>query len=65
MVLPEVMLVAPEFDPVEEASEGSFPASDPPAWTVTTGVGMPCRECGRDGKGGLPVLAPEEKWPEP
>ena len=63
MDIREDVRLPPEFDQVQEASEESFPASDPPARTVVTGVGEPARN--REGSGQAPTAPVAVKSPEP
>jgi hypothetical protein len=34
---------APTEDQIDESLEESFPASDPPSWTVIVGIGAPSK----------------------
>jgi hypothetical protein len=48
-------------DDIDEALEETFPASDPPANTVETGIGAPADEDGDEGKQPPPPLPPSTR----
>ena len=55
MDIPEDDPLFPRLDAVHAASDDSFPASDPPSWTIVMGIGEPARH---------PIWTGSFPWPE-